>query len=233
MFDWIVFVVQIPKNLGLRFLSELDCFHPNAVANGGFAIGLWNKYVINGFWICFSKYSQLTVRSSVCSNLQARNKRHWTSSIWPLCVLMPIVFFNKTKFLSCLCVICELLIVCCCCCCYCGCCCCWYSCDGKNEDKIQSFERWIVSFFLNSSSLLKTLTTTTISSIMSSFTLETPSLSNLPSELLFQVLMNLDAQSLCRLRTTCKDFYKCPDEMGFWKHFVLKEWCLEASGSFL
>lgn len=88
-------------------------------------------------------------------------------------------------------------------------------------------------FFLNSSSLLKTLTTTTISSIMSSFTLETPSLSNLPSELLFQVLMNLDAQSLCRLRTTCKDFYKCPDEMGFWKHFVLKEWCLEASGSFL
>jgi hypothetical protein len=68
---------------------------------------------------------------------------------------------------------------------------------------------------------------------MTSLTTEAPSLSHLPTELLFQILLNLDAQSLCRLRATCKDFYKCPDRMGFWKQFVMKEWRLEPSGSLL
>jgi hypothetical protein len=35
--------LSIPKTLGLNFLSKFDCFHPNAVADAAFAIGLWNN----------------------------------------------------------------------------------------------------------------------------------------------------------------------------------------------
>jgi len=59
--------------------------------------------------------------------------------------------------------------------------------------------------------------------------MESLSLSNLPSELKLQVLIALDAQSLCRLTTTSKSFHQLPDELGFWKLFCLKEWCLDAS----
>jgi len=33
----------IPEGLGLDFLSELDCFHPNGFANLAWSIGLWNN----------------------------------------------------------------------------------------------------------------------------------------------------------------------------------------------
>jgi hypothetical protein len=34
---------MIPKRIGLKILSEFDCFHPNALAHSAFAIGMWNN----------------------------------------------------------------------------------------------------------------------------------------------------------------------------------------------
>jgi len=35
--------LTIPKEMGLLFLSELDCFHPSTLSNEAFTIGLWNN----------------------------------------------------------------------------------------------------------------------------------------------------------------------------------------------
>eukprot|EP01102_Stenamoeba_stenopodia_P015067 TRINITY_DN5093_c0_g1_i1.p1 TRINITY_DN5093_c0_g1~~TRINITY_DN5093_c0_g1_i1.p1 ORF type:complete len:381 (-),score=87.81 TRINITY_DN5093_c0_g1_i1:96-1238(-) len=39
--------LTIPADLGLDFLSRLDCFHPSAYADAAFAIGLWNNLMGN------------------------------------------------------------------------------------------------------------------------------------------------------------------------------------------
>jgi len=35
--------LTIPLDMGLLFLSQLDCFHPSTLANQAFAVGLWNN----------------------------------------------------------------------------------------------------------------------------------------------------------------------------------------------
>lgn len=38
-----VTAVSIPPEIGLDFLSKLDCFHPSSMANTAWSIGLWNN----------------------------------------------------------------------------------------------------------------------------------------------------------------------------------------------
>jgi len=36
----------VPPSVGTYGLSELDCFHPSALADAGWAIGLWNSMLL-------------------------------------------------------------------------------------------------------------------------------------------------------------------------------------------
>jgi len=36
----------VPKDVGTLGVSELDCFHPSALADAGWAIGLWNSMLL-------------------------------------------------------------------------------------------------------------------------------------------------------------------------------------------
>jgi len=38
--------MRIPKNVGTWGVSELDCFHPSALADAGWAIGYWNSMLL-------------------------------------------------------------------------------------------------------------------------------------------------------------------------------------------